>query len=323
MPIIVISKQDGLPETMIYILWASIIWLWIQFKRWFKGWFRLLRRKPRGWRRKADSAGWAENIKPGFSAEPKPSWVKKEVIRLKAFMPDDGCRKLAAVFNRLYRDEKQMTVGKTFVANVIRDHHYEIQVLRQKVKHRQPPILRKNIIWQVDLTGKPTQTKSRQSILGIIDHGCRACIRLCALPRKSSLRILINLLEAMEQFGKPKLIRTDNEAVFTSRLFKLVLWLLNIKHQQTELHCPWQNGRIERLFLTLKQKLHLLAFDHADSLNQFLHHFRFWYNFVRPHQHLNGKVPAEVWMKRTFNAKKSAWYEDETGLLRGYYLPPD
>jgi hypothetical protein len=66
-------------------------------------------------------------------------------------------------------------------------------------------------------------------------------------------------------------------------------------------------------------------FDQADSLDNFLHQFRFWYNFVRPHQHLNGKVPAEVWMKRTFNAKKSMWYEDEdeTGLLRGYYLPPD
>ena len=100
------------------------------------------------------------------------------------------------------------------------------------------------------------------------------------------------------------------------------MWLLGIKHQQTELHCPWQNGRIERLFLTLKQKLNQLEFTNADSLDLFLQRFRFWYNFVRPHQHLNGKVPAEVWMKRTFSARKASWCEDETGLLRGYYLPP-
>jgi hypothetical protein len=143
---------------MIYIVWASIIWLWIQLKRWFKGWFRLLRRKPRGWRRNADSAGWDENIKPGFGAEPKPPWVKEEVIRLKAFKQKKGSS--LVLYSYCPSPTKQC------------DFHYYILLV----------------------------------------------------------------------------------------------------------------------------------------LTPFL---------------LNGKVPAEVWMKRTFNAKKSAWYEDETGLLRDYYLPPD
>jgi hypothetical protein len=33
---------------------------------------------------------------------PKPEWVKKEIIRLKALMPNDGHRKIAYAFNRLY-----------------------------------------------------------------------------------------------------------------------------------------------------------------------------------------------------------------------------
>jgi len=45
-------------------------------------------------------------------------------------------------------------------------------------------------------------------------------------------------------------------------------------------------------------------------------------SFTR-NQHLDGKTPAEVWMKRVFNAKKAMWYEDETGLLRGNYFPPE
>src|SRR4051812_880817 len=55
---------------------------------------------------------------------PKPEWVKAEIIRLKALMPCMGCRKLAETFNRLHaqRDE---TVGKTYVSNIVRRHRYE------------------------------------------------------------------------------------------------------------------------------------------------------------------------------------------------------
>ena len=296
----------------ITVLYVSIQWVLFFF-------FSFRCKKPTGWRGKQPSNS---EEKLGFRVQPKPPWVRKEVIRLKALMPDDGCRKIALTFNRLHRREKKETVGKTFVSRVIRNHQYEIQVLRNKIKHRKPAIIPKRIIWQVDLTGKPTDENRQQMLLGIIDHGCRACVALATLPRKSTLRILIQLLQAIERFGTPRTIRTDNETMFTSLLFRLVMWLLGIKHQQTELHCPWQNGRIERLFLTLKQKLNQLEFTNADSLDLFLQRFRFWYNFVRPHQHLNGKVPAEVWMKRTFSARKASWCEDETGLLRGYYLPP-
>ena len=32
----------------------------------------------------------------------KPAWVRREVIRLKALIPDAGCRCIAAVFNRRF-----------------------------------------------------------------------------------------------------------------------------------------------------------------------------------------------------------------------------
>lgn len=74
--------------------------------------------------------------------------------------------------------------------------------------------------------------------------------------------------------------------------------LLNIRHQKSELHCPWQNGRIERLFGTLKQKLDRISVSGIIDLNTALCEFRFWYNAVGPHQHLFGRTPAEVWAGR-------------------------
>ncbi len=76
----------------------------------------------------------------------KPNWVSKEIIRMKAFMPDVGCRKLAESFNRRYTKSKKRTVGKTYVSNIIKKHQYEIQILRKNSKHRIPRPLPVNIV---------------------------------------------------------------------------------------------------------------------------------------------------------------------------------
>ena len=44
-------------------------------------------------------------------ALPKPRWVRQEIIRLKALMPDAGCRTIMHSFN--LADRRSMTVGKT------------------------------------------------------------------------------------------------------------------------------------------------------------------------------------------------------------------
>jgi transposase InsO family protein len=91
--------------------------------------------------------------------------------------------------------------------------------------------------------------------------------------------------------GKPGRIRTDNEAVFTSHVFKAALGALGIRHQTTELACPWKNGRIERLFGTLKQTLNSFKINSRGELQGLLHCFSFWYNAIRPHQNLNDRTP--------------------------------
>ena len=103
----------------------------------------------------------------------------------------------------------------------------------------------------MDLTGKTDSQGQTHSLLGVVEHASRGCLLVQAVTDKSSITLLRHLLDVIERYGKPKIVRTDNEAVFTSRLFRMVLGLLRIKHQTTDLHCPWQNGRIERLFGTL------------------------------------------------------------------------
>lgn len=274
--------------------------------------------KPHGWYRRDLS-----QATPMAFGVRKPSWVTREVIRLKVLMAHDGCRKISDTFNRLYAHDRKMTVGKSFVANVLREHQYEIAVLRRKIKHRVPSPVTRNVIWQMDLTGKATADGKQNNFLGIIDFGSRVLLTISALPRKTSVRILITLLEAIERYGTPKVISTDNEATFNSTLFRAVLFLLGIRHRKTDPHCPWQNGRIERLFGTLKQRLDLISVDSAEALSELLRDFRVWYNFVRPHQHLHGRTPAETWNGvDPFIAapKQRIFFSAWDGLLAGYYL---
>ena len=253
----------------------------------------------------------------------KPEWVRQEIITLKAQGPDLGCRHIAMIFNRRYA-AKGMTVGKTFVSGVIRKHHYDIQVIRQKLKCRKLTAGPKNLIWGLDLTGKTDDQGHLHAILGILDHGTRANLTLAALQNKSTATLLRALANCIERFGRPQTLRTDNEAMLRSWLFRFSLWLVGIRHQRVEPHCPWQNGRIERFFGTLKSKLDQWGVNSIEQLDESLRLFRLWYNHVRPHQNLQGSTPAEIWSGRDIrqrNSRKEYWFEAWDGLLVGYYLP--
>lgn len=260
-------------------------------------------------------------LKPVASVHPKnrrkPDWVIQTLIHYKAMHPGMACRALADAFNRQYG--QQETISHTTVNNYLRQHKAQVLMKRQQVRSRQAVIGSNNRIWGVDLTGKQIDGKTCW-ILGGVDHGTRACVILQALSDKRTISILRVLLDAIERFGKPQIIRTDNEAVFTSKLFCWTLRLLRINHQRTDIACPWQNGRIERLFGTLKDKLNQVDIHTTAAFTELIRDFRFWYNHIRTHQSLQGHTPAEVWDRRTpkpYALHYSAW----DGLLTGFYHP--
>ena len=252
----------------------------------------------------------------------KPPWVARELIRIKAWSPELGCRVIAEVFNREFAVARRMTVGKTYVANLLRERRLEIVRLRRTLKHRVPPALPKNRVWALDLTGKTDLSGRQRVILGLLDHGSRAALRLTVLADKSSLTILRELIATVRRFGVPRALRVDNEACLTSRALRVALALLGVRLQTIEPRCPWQNGRIERLFGTLKAKLSCVAVAGHDDLAAKLVEFRAWYNHVRPHQHLGGRTPAEVWDGRLKTIGTPLRFSAWNGDLRGSYFPP-
>lgn len=86
------------------------------------------------------------------------------------------------------------------------------------------------------------------------------------------------------------------------------------------------NGRIERLFGTLKAKSRGLLFS-EDALPDQLGLFRFWYNHIRTHQYLDGRTPMEVMNRlpaqnRGNSGTEPEWFKAWNGRLGGYWFPP-
>ena len=193
----------------------------------------------------------------------KPEWLKTEIIRLKALMPQAGCRSIADLCNRRFAASRKVTVGKTYVHQILQQHDYEIQILRRNLKHAKPKPVPRNLIWGIDLTGKTDSQGYLHFLFGIIDHGSRALLHLQVLHEKTSHTLLTCLLEVIRTHGKPKIIRTDNEAIFTSRKFCLGLKKLGIRHQ---LDGVSQAGELKTLAELGIESFNVASINHSQLL---------------------------------------------------------
>ena len=140
-------------------------------------------------------------------------------------------------------------------------HQYDIQVLRRRLKPPRP--VPKHLIWGADLTYFTDESGQQLPVLGIVEHHSRCCLKLEVLRTKASMVLLRCLLDTIETWGhiKPKYLRTDNEAVFTSWLFRLGLWLLD----QTPAH----RGR-----LSLDEWEGRAVLWHTESPDERFDHYR-------------------------------------------------
>jgi putative transposase len=245
----------------------------------------------------------------------KPDWVREALLSLAVTFPHAGYRTLANCFNlqqaqRTAGNAPPITVSKSFVADLLRAQRYAVIQARHKTSTY--TVRRETIqtTWGMDITGLPLVNGSSVPVFGIIDHGSRAILTLTPVATYNSLILLGHLLLAMGSYGKPRAVRSDNDAVFKTALFRCMLKLLGVRQQFTSLGSPWQNGRIERFWRSLKEALQTspiklrrrgieiqtrMKFTSLQAMQAVLVVFKFSYNAYRPHQSLKGLTPIMAW----------------------------
>lgn len=105
-------------------------------------------------------------------------------------------------------------------------------------------------------------------VLGVVDHGSRVCTQLASVVNKRGWTLVGHLCLAIGQHGKPRAIRTENELVFKSAVFKMFLKIVGIRHQRIPVCAPWCNGRIESFFTWIKPFINQLDIQRPVGLQK-------------------------------------------------------
>jgi transposase InsO family protein len=160
-----------------------------------------------------------------------------------------------------------------------------------------------NDLWCVDFKGYfHTRDGARCNPLTITDASTRMLLRCHHVPSLDRANAQPVFEAAFREYGLPLAIRSDNGAPFATKglagLSRLSVWCLRLGvwYERIEPASPQQNGRHERMHRTLKEEV---ASDPAPNLRlqqRALEDFRHEYNYVRPHEALGQRPPADFYI---------------------------
>lgn len=169
--------------------------------------------------------------------------------------------------------------------------------------HPFSPCKQANDVWCADFKGWfRTGDGERCDPLTISDAHTRMLLCCQALARPDYAHVRPVFEAVFREYGLPEAIRTDNGTPFATMaaggLSRLAAWWvkLGIRLERIVPGHPEQNGRHERMHLTLKQECCQPAAATLGQQQARFDAFRHTYNWERPHQALQLQPPASLYI---------------------------
>ncbi|MFD7767621.1 IS481 family transposase [Streptomyces sp. NPDC059787] len=163
-------------------------------------------------------------------------------------------------------------------------------------------------LWQMDIvggvmlvdpvTGELTEAKV---VTGVDDHS-RYCVIAQVVERATGRAVCAAFARALQRFGVPEEVLTDNGKQFTDRfgqggevLFDRICRENGIAHRLTQPASPTTTGKVERFHQTLRRELldDCGAFESIEQAQAALDRWVEEYNSSRPHQALDMQSPGD------------------------------
>ncbi len=231
-----------------------------------------------------------------------PLQVEVAIVRIKRERPNWGAPKIREILMRRYPQVKPPAKS---TVHALLDRHGLVQRRGRKRYRAQGTALfpgkQANDLWCADFKGEFLLGNRRYCYpLTITDFASRYLLA-CEALESTQERYAFSVFErTFEEFGLPKVIRTDNGVPFAvpNSLFGLsklsVWWLrLGIEIERIKPGHPEQNGRHERMHLTLKKEATKPPGHNGLQQQEKFDQFREIFNEERPHQALEMKCPAQ------------------------------
>jgi transposase InsO family protein len=243
--------------------------------------------------------------RPVRYANQLPPPIESLIVRLKGDKPHWGARKIRELLVRRLAGDVRVPAKST--VHAVLDRHGLVARARQRRRRGEGTPLSEgadpNALWCADYKGEFKLGNGRYCYpLTVSDHASRTLL-MC--EAHESIRE-VNALDAFRRLfaerGLPAAIRSDNGVPFASpnglyNLSKLSVWWLRlgIAIERIKPGHPQQNGRHERMHLTLKKEA-----TRPPGINSLQQQARFdafvkEFNTERPHEALAMKTPAEVY----------------------------
>src|SRR6516162_3511286 len=221
-----------------------------------------------------------------------PEQVEAAIVSAKREKPHWGARKIRERLLRRLPHEVKTPAASTIHA--VLDRHGLVKPMgRRRSRAEGTPLspgLHPNDLWCTDYKGEFQLSDKRYCYpLTVTDFSSRYLL-LCEALESNREELAFRAFERLfQERGLPRAIRSDNGVPFASpnglfQLSKLSVWWLRlgISIERIRPGHPQQNGRHERMHLTLQQEAKFDAF-----LEEF--------NHERPHEALGMKCPAEIY----------------------------
>jgi len=245
------------------------------------------------------------NRRPHRYANQLPPQLEAAIVAAKREKPHWGARKIRE--RLLRRLPHEIKVPAISTIHAVLDRHGLVSRLRRPRTRAEGTALsaglNPNDLWCTDYKGEfQLANKSYCYPLTVTDHASRYLL-LCEAMESNKEEPAFTAFERLfRERGLPLAIRSDNGVPFASpnglfNLSKLSVWWLRlgIGIERIKPGHPQQNGRHERMHLTLKKEATRPAganiLQQQATFDAFVEEF----NSERPHEALDMRFPAEVY----------------------------
>lgn len=245
--------------------------------------------------------------RPIFHPHKTPEITEDLIVGLRRVKPSWGPKKLKA---RLQVNHPGVPIP---AASTIGEILKRYEIPRRKSKRRIRRVIPRgplrqsaspNQIWCIDFKGQFQLGNRRYCYpLTISDHYSRFLLGCEALENTATDGTWAAFEQVFRDYGLPQVIRSDNGSPFASKGLngwsQLAVWLLRlgIELERIEPGHPEQNGRHERMHWTLKQEATRPASPNLFHQQARFDGFRHEYNLERPHEALEMRTPAAIYVK--------------------------
>jgi transposase InsO family protein len=253
------------------------------------------------WKKRFDQqgpAGLMDQPRGGPTGSRLPELTKRTILLLKQDHPDWGCQRISDMLLR----GPALPASPQAVARVLHEAGYEFEEVttRPHPDHaRRFERARPNQLWQTDLFTFVLKRQNRRVYLvAFLDDHSRFVVAYGLHASQSSALVIEVLRAALAAYGTPEEILTDNGSQYVTwrgkSAFARELEKRGIRQIVAAPRRPQTLGKIERFWGTLWRECVASAVfvdlgDAQRRIGWFIDH----YNFQRPHQGLDGLVPAD------------------------------